>query len=62
MDTQESKIYELQDTPDKQELLIQKKNNNENQVGRYKIQILEVYPGTKYKGLCIQAIIPIQNN
>lgn len=62
MDTQESKIYELQDTPDKQELLIQKKNNNENQVGRYKIQILEVYPGTKYKDLCIQAIIPIQNN
>ena len=59
LDSLESMIYELQDTPEKQELLIQKKNDNENQVGRYKIQILEVYPGSKYKDLCIQAIIPV---
>lgn len=57
LDTLERKIYELQDTPEKQEILIQNKNDNNNLVGRYKIQILEVYPGSKYKDLCIQAII-----
>ena len=47
--------YVLKDTPEKQ---IVELPNVEGEVGMYEIKILEVYPGTKYKDLCIQAIVP----
>ena len=45
----------LKDTPEKQ---IVELPDDVGEVGTFEIKILEVYPGTKYKDLCIQAIVP----
>ena len=57
LDTKQKSTYDIKDSAEKQTILIQKKSDSANQVGRYAIKILEVYPGTKYKDLCIQAIL-----
>ena len=57
LDTNIKSIYEIKDSAEKQKIELQKKTNSANQVGRYAIKILDVYPGTKYKDLCIQTII-----
>ena len=57
LDTNKKSIYEIKDSAEKQKIELQKKTNSANQVGRYAIKILDVYPGTKYKDLCIQTII-----
>lgn len=57
LDTNQKSIYDIKDSAEKQTIPLQKKSASANQVGRYAIKILEVYPGTKYKDLCIQAIL-----
>ncbi|MCQ2580003.1 MAG: hypothetical protein MJ159_04850 [Treponemataceae bacterium] len=48
----------LKDTPEKQTIPINELNLYDNIYTNLEITILEVYPGDKYKDLCIQAIIP----
>ena len=50
-------MFDLKDSPKAQSVLIQKNPKKNNQVGRFKIKILEVYPGTKYKDLCLQSLL-----
>ena len=57
LDTNKKSSYVLKDTTEEQTITLQKHTDSANQVGRFAIKILEVYPGTKYKDLCIQAII-----
>ena len=57
LDTNQKSTYDIKDSAEKQTIPLQKKSASANQVGRYAIKILEVYPGTKYKDLCIQAIL-----
>lgn len=55
-----SKIeIELKDTPDAQIISMKALNLWFNVYSTLEITILEVYPGEKYKDLCIQAIIPV---
>ena len=49
----------LKDTSDMQEININSLIMSYNEYISLEITILEVYPGDKYKDLCIQAIIPI---
>ncbi len=63
--SKEKKIFELKDTKEKQTLdltgiirIPPKSFYKESCYNMLEIKILEVYPGTKYKDLCIQAIIP----
>ena len=48
----------LKDTPEKQTIPISELDLCYNIYTNLEITILEVYPGDKYKDLCIQAIIP----
>lgn len=57
LDTNQKSTYDIKDSAEKQTIPLQKKSASANQVGRYAIKILEVYPGIKYKDLCIQAIL-----
>ena len=56
-DTNKKQTFDLQDTKEKQTFTIQNITDTSNHVGRFSIKILEVYPGTKYKDLCIQSIL-----
>ncbi len=49
----------LKDTSEVQEISLNTLNLQHNVYTSLEITILEVYPGEKYKDLCIQAIIPI---
>lgn len=57
IDTNQKLVFDLKDSPKAQSVLIQKNPKKNNQVGRFKIKILEVYPGTKYKDLCLQSLL-----
>lgn len=58
LDNNLSKDYILQDTPDLQLISLTELNFTQNSDSTIEITLLEVYPGDKYKDLCIQAIIP----
>lgn len=53
-----SNVVELKDSPEKQLISISNGINSDHEYVTLEIEILEVYPGEKYKDLCIQAIIP----
>lgn len=53
-----SKEFELKDIPEKQLIDLYELYSTEFEYVTLQIEILEVYPGDKYKDLCIQAIIP----
>lgn len=57
LDSNKKSIFDLKDSEEQQTIVLQEKSDSTNQVGRYAIKILEIYPGTKYKDLCIQAIL-----
>lgn len=54
-----SKVFIIQDIPDAQEFPILDLFLSKNTNVTLEITILEVYPGDRFKDLCIQAIIPI---
>ena len=59
LESEKSIEIDLKDTPEVQTVSIDKLNLNYNVYTNLEITILEVYPGDKYKDLCIQAIIPV---
>ena len=50
--------FNLADSPEKQSFAWNKYFGDDGEVATLEITILEVYPGSKYKDLCIQAIVP----
>lgn len=51
-------VVDLKDSPEKQLISLLNGMVSDNDYETVEIEILEVYPGEKYKDLCIQAIIP----
>lgn len=51
--------YLLKDSPDVQEINLEELHLENSVYSSLEITILEIYPGEKYKDLCIQAIIPV---
>lgn len=51
-------VISLKDTPDEQIISLRNLCLYQDLYTKLEITILEVYPGEKYKDLCIQAIIP----
>jgi hypothetical protein len=56
--TKKSKIISVRDTANSQDIDISDLTPDKNT--KIEIEILSVFPGVKYKDLCIQAILPVQ--
>lgn len=60
--TGDSKEVILRDTPEAQNITFNDLNISKSKNITLEITILEVYPGDRFKDLCIQAIIPYENS